>query len=754
MGGRDQSDQAGDGESPADQPTVTFSPTAEFPRSSAREREALRAIGQQWSAALDGHEPRQADLPLDPALGNYRTAPAPTRLGRFARIQMFRAETPEELVATEPAVRPGSRFGQALTRLQRVLLGPPLASAAVVQERMRKVIALPVLSSDLLSSVAYGPEAMIAILVLAGSGALGLALPLGVALVVLMIAVGVSYRQTVRAYPHGAGSYIVASDNLGSRAGLAAAAGLMMDYILTVSVSVASGIAAITSALPVLAPLRIELGIGAILLLLAGNLRGVRTAGNIFAAPTYAFILAIGLLLAVGLAQAGQRGFTPVPPPPLPATEALSIVVVLRAFASGATSMTGIEAVSNAVPVFRPPEWRNARTTLTIMIALLVTLFAGLVGLIHLTGVVPAPGVTVLSELARRTFPHGPWFWCIQVATALVLLLAANTAFNDFPRLLYFMARDCYAPRLFLRLGDRLALNNGIIALAVPAGLIFVAFRGQTQALIPLYAVGVFLAFTLSQAGMVVRWARRRGAHWHKSLAINAIGAVLSAAVLVTAALTKFMAGAWVVVLAVPLIILLATRIRRHYDQVRRTLSLEPLPQRPPAGVVPTPPHRPAEPDRTPASDGQRPEADSQESAENPNEILHLVVVPVARLDLPALHAMAYATSLGQPAFAVHISPDEEEGDRFREEWQDWGDHLRLEVIDSPYRAIIPPLAHYLQALHAMRPDTTLTVILPEIVVKRWWHRPLHSPTPQRLRRALRALPGIVVTSVPIHVPE
>lgn len=501
---------------------TVVTPSAEFPPLDPAEVDTLRRVGAHWPT---GAPPA---LPVDPTLDRYRSSPAPGRFSRLAPIALFRPEQAERagqagrvgqagrdgrdgLVAAAPASPPDSRLGRRLARVRRVLLGPPLTSAAVLHERMRKLVALPVLSSDLLSSVAYGPEALLTVLVLAGSGALGLALPLSAALVLLMVAVGISYRQTIPAYPHGAGSYLVAGDNLGVGAGLTAAAGLMLDYVLTVSVSIAAGMHAITSALPGLTPFTVPLGALVILLLLAGNLRGVRTAGNIFVLPTYAFVAALSGLLVVGYLRAAGRGFVPVAPPAVPATQGLGLLLVLRAFASGAVSMTGIEAVSNAVPAFRPTEWRNARTTLAWMVAMLVVLFAGLTLLIHLTGLVPRPGETLLSQLARVTFPTGPWYAVVQATTALILLLAANTAFNDFPRLLFFMARAGHAPRRFLHLGDRLAFGNGLVALAGTAIVVFVAFGGHTEKLIPLYAVGVFLAFTLSQSGMVVHWRRHRG---------------------------------------------------------------------------------------------------------------------------------------------------------------------------------------------------------------------------------------------------
>ncbi|MBY8871624.1 APC family permease [Micromonospora sp. PLK6-60] len=717
-----QPDEAGGG--------TAVTPSAEFPPLRPDEVATLRRIGARWQPDRPA-----GGLPVDPTLDRYRGRPAPTRFGRLAPIEMF-AGQPGELVATPPAHEPRSRPARAVSRLRRVVLGPPLRSSAVLYERMRKLVALPILSSDLLSSVAYGPEAMLTVLVLAGSGALGLSLPLAAALVLLMIAVGLSYRQTIPAYPHGAGSYIVASDNLGVTPGLTAAAGLMLDYVLTVSVSVAAGVHAVTSALPALAPFNVPLGVLVILVLLAGNLRGVRTAGNIFVLPTYAFVVAVLALLVVGWWHAAGRGFAPVPPPPVPAAEGLGLLLVLRAFASGAVSMTGIEAVSNAVPAFRPTEWRNARTTLGWMVAMLVVLFAGLTVLIHLDGLVPRPEETLLSQLGRLTFPAGPWYPLLQASTALILLLAANTAFNDFPRLLFFMARDGHAPRRFLHMGDRLAFSNGLVALATAATVVFVAFGGHTASLIPLYAVGVFLAFTLSQSGMVVHWRRHRGRGWRRRLGLNAVGAVLSGLVLLTAAVAKFAEGAWVVVVAVPLLVLLFHRVHRHYARLHRALALHPPTAGPPAGpaVAPTP--------------------GSAEGEELPQQVRHLVVVPMARLNRASLRALAYAASLGQPTLAVHVAPEDAEAERFREQWRAWGDHVRLETIVSPYRAVIGPLAHYLEALHAAGPELTLTVIVPEVVTRRRRHRPLHSRAEQRLRDALRALPGVVVTSVPVHLTE
>ncbi|MFJ4923770.1 APC family permease [Streptomyces sp. NPDC088725] len=619
---------------------------------------------------------------------------------------------------------------------------------------MRKIVALPVLSADALSSVAYGPEALVLVLAAGGSAGLAYSVPVALAIVFLMLAVGLSYRQTIRAYPHGGGSYIVATDNLGRVPGLVAAAGLMTDYILTVAVSVSSGMAAVTSAIPGLTGDIVPIGVLVIAVLLAGNLRGVRQAGALFAAPTYAFIIAIFALVGFGIYHAAGRNFAAVPYPPTHAVEGVGLLLIMKAFASGSTAMTGIEAISNAVPAFKPVSWRNARTTLSWMIVLLVSMFAGTIAIVRLEGVLPQTRETVLSQLAHRSFGSGGMYVFTQAATALVLLLAANTAYNDFPRVLFLLARDGHAPRIFLRLGDRLGFSNGIMVLSVAAAVVYVAFDGKTASLIPLYAVGVFLAFTLSQSGMVVHWWRSRERHWRKSLCFNATGAFLSAVVFITAGIVKFTAGAWLALLTVGLFLLLTTRIRRHYERVRDALRLHPqtieIPGRtdtPRSGVCsPAPVPPPARP--MPSSGG----AADRESEDSPEEVTHLSVVAIDALHQASMRALAYAASLHQPVLAVHVSASEQDAERFRESWLLWGDHLPLRVLLSPYRATVAPLVSYIEALHHQRTDLTITVILPEIVVRPWRYRLLHSPLGGRLRRALRPLPKIVVTTVPFHV--
>jgi amino acid transporter len=720
-------------------------PSDQLPALDPDSLERLRQVGRHWARVLGSAERWRRALPIDPSLGAY---PSELRHGRFTRLVPIASADgePPPLEATELAEVPPSPWSRVVLRLRRVLLGPPLTSTAIAVERMRKLVALPVLSADALSSVAYGPEAMLAVLVLAGSAGLNLLLPISGVIVLLMLAVGASYRQTIRAYPHGGGSYIVASDNLGRVPGLFAGAGLMTDYVLTVAVSIASGVAAITSAAPSLRPAAVPIGVGVIVILLAGNLRGVREAGAAFAIPTYAFIVAILAVIAVGLVDASSRGFSPRAPPPVSATEAVGVLLVLRAFASGSTAMTGVEAISNAVPAFQPPEWRNARTTLTWMIGVLILLFVGVVLLIHLDGVIPKAHETVLSQLARQGLGSGPMYVYVQAATAAVLLLAANTAYNDFPRLLYFMARDFYAPRLFLRMGDRLAFSNGIVALSIVATVIFVSFGGRTESLIPLYAVGVFLAFTLSQSGMVVHWWRRREAHWRRSLLFNATGAALSAIVFVIAGATKFTEGGWVAVIGIPLLVTLALRIHHHYELELQALRLDPLPDDGArSGLIPAPADR-----SRPSSESGSSEPEAEES---PEQLRHLFIVPVASLDRATLRALAYAASHRHPVLALHLSPSEDEAERFRQYWRTWGDHLPLEVIVSPYRAIAGPMVHYIAALHEQHPDMTITVVFPELVVRRWWHRPLHSNIAARVKRALRSLPGVVIVTVPFHLP-
>ena len=498
------------------------------------------------------------------------------------------------------------------------------------------------------------------------------------------------------------------------------------------------------------------------MVLLAGNLREVRQADALFAAPTYAFIVAIAALVIAGLVHAAGRGFHPAPVPHLTAVEGVSVLLVLRAFSSGATAMTGIEAISNAVPAFKPVEWRNARITLSWMVGLLIAMFAGvLANRESRRGSAGRSSQTMLSPAgAPVATAAGLSMSSSRRPPRLVLLLAANTAYNDFPRVMFLLARDHLAPRSFLHIGDRLAFTNGTIALSLMAASIYAAFGGDTESLIPLYAVGVFLAFTLSQAGMVIHWLRRRNeAHWRKSLLFNAIGAMLSAVVFLIAAITKFAQGAWLALFAIALFMVLALRIRRHYDLVAEAVALrtQPItlpmrPLRPPGGRRAGTPVAEANGGETATQTDEQPTADV-ESEEYPEEIHHLMIVPIAGMNLASMRALAYAASLGQPLLALHISPTDEEAKRFRRYWEAWGDHLPLEIVVSPHRAIVAPMINYIESLRGQRPELTLTAILPEIIGT-WWHRLLHNQTVPRVRRALRPLPKIIVTTVPFHLPS
>ena len=725
----------------------------------AEDEDFLRQAGQIWSQQT----PAEADSRwrrVDPDVELYEEdedtggGSGVIRVARSAAAGLERRDQ-GYLRATAQAERPPEGLGRILADVRAAVLGAPLASAKMSHERLTKVKALAVLSSDALSSVAYATEQTLAVLLVAGAGALTIAPGIAVAIVVLLLLVGFSYRQTIKAYPRGGGSYIVASDNLGHVPGLVAGASLMTDYILTVAVSVSAGVGAVTSAFPALSRFTVPLGLLVIALLVIGNLRGIREAGNLFAVPTYLFILAMAGLVLVGIAHLLTQG-TAVPgslrhsnyvgPLPLPGYSLAGIggvFLISRAFASGCTALTGVEAISDGVPAFKPPEWRNARTTLMVMVGILALTFAGITFLAHQFQLQPnfIPGTgglapqmedvhnyngqpyqTILSKLARVVFGGGPAYLYVQATTALILALAANTSFSDFPRLLYFMARDKFAPSQFTSLGDRLAFSNGIITLGVLAAVLYTVFGGSTDALIPLYTIGVFLSFTLSQLGMVVRW--RRVSHeggpeargWKAKMAMNLAGAIATAVVLVIATSTKFLAGAWVVVLLIPIIVLTALAIHRHYNTAKARVQTE-----------------------TPIT---------------PGDVHPVAVVPISDLNDVQLQTLALARRLADHVVAVFISDDPEKIKEIRRKWEVWGNHVPLETIESPYRSVIRPLLTYLDAVDAQNFGGTLMVILPEMVYGRWWHQFLHNQTALRLKAALLFRPGTVVVNVPYHLAE
>ena len=598
--------------------------------------------------------------------------------------------------------------------LKRVLVGPPMPLAQARHERLRKRIALAVFSSDALSSVAYATEEILLILVLAGTAALHLSVAISLAITALLAIVAISYQQTIHAYPSGGGSYIVARENLGAVAGLVAAAALLVDYVLTVSVSVAAGVAAVTSAFPAVVPHKVAIGVACVTAIALANIRGVRESGRIFAVPTYFFIVSFGFMIAEGLFRLATGSLPRRPPPELPAAEALTWFLVLRAFSSGCTAMTGTEAISNGIPAFRPPESRNAAITLGWMAVVLGTFFVGLTVLADRLGIVPVPEETVVSQIARRLHGSGLFYYAIQAATALILVLAANTSFADFPRLSSLLARDRFIPRQFATLGERLVFSNGIMVLGAMAALLLVLFGGETHALIPLYAVGVFISFTLSQSGMVRRWWYRREPGWRHRLVINGVGAVTTGIVTLVIAATKFTHGAWIVVIVVPTLVAAFLAMRRHYDEVAEQLSLEGL-ARPP-------------------------------------ELRHTVLVIVGDLHRGVVRAVQYAKTLAAPNVAVRavfVETDPARTAKLEEKWARWGLGVPLVILNSPYRSLLRPLVEYLDALQAQGDDHMVTVVIPEFLPGKWWQHVLHNQTALLIKGTLLFRKNTVVVDVP-----
>jgi amino acid transporter len=611
-----------------------------------------------------------------------------------------------------------------MTTLRRMLIGTPLPTAHIIHERLSKVQALAVLSSDALSSVAYATEEILLVLVLAGSGALALSLPIALLIAALLLIVASSYYQTVRAYPTGGGAYIVARENLGTLPSLVAGGALLTDYVLTVAVSISAGGAAITSAFPAIYPWRVLLALATVAFVTLVSLRGVRESGRVFAVPTYFFIVIMFLLILTGLVclllghpASGAIASTAAPA----AMQGLTVFLVLRAFASGCTALTGVEAISDGVPVFKPPEGDNAGKTLLWMAGILVSMFLGITLLARQFGVLPLEGETVVSQLARIIFGVNPLYYAVQVATALILMLAANTSFSDFPRLTMWIALDRFLPHQLANLGDRLVYANGILLLGGLASLLVIIFGASTHALIPLYAVGVFVSFTLNQAGMVRRWLKLRSPGWRHSAVINGVGAVVTGVVLVVVAATKFVHGAWIVLLLIPLLVQGFRTIYRHYDEVAGQLSLtQPWP-----GPV----------------------------------CRHTVIVPVAGLHRGVLKAIQYAQVLGGDLHIVTVEIDSKETAELRTRWQKVLPENSLEVLPSPYRSVIAPLLEFIDRF-VDEEDHYVTVVVPEFVPTRWWHHLLHNQTAWMLKVALlyarRDWRGRfrIITDVPFYLSQ
>jgi amino acid transporter len=661
-------------------------------------------------------------------------------------------------------------------RLKRLLVGKALRSEQAPHERLSKKIALAVFSSDALSSTAYATEEILLVLAVAvafgNAGAFAYVVPISIGIALLLAVVTISYRQTIHAYPTGGGAYIVAKENLGTTPGLIAGASLLIDYVLTVSVSVAAGVAAITSAaqgtsFEWIIDHRVAIGVSLIILIALANLRGVKESGSLFAAPTYVFLVSFLFMIGYGLvyyivyggaapAAASEEiklaeGYVP---------QALTIFLLLGAFSNGCSALTGVEAISNGVQAFKQPEARNASRTLLGMAVLLGVMFLGTSTLAYLFGVHPHADETVISQFARQIFT-GPMVWfyfVVQAATAAILVLAANTAFADFPRLSSLLARDRFLPRQFANRGDKLVFSNGIIILAVFSSILVFAFSGDTSRLIPLYAIGVFLSFTLSQTGMVVHWLKVRRAEvadaaihrsdvesdtavpdiylaleqskaprfvsdevtartrWRKSLPINLIGAIATSVVLMVFIITKFTHGAWLVLVTIPILVLMFLAIHRHYLTVARELSMDAL------------------------DDALKP-------------IRHTVIVPISGIHRGVVRALQYARSISSNGVtAVYVDFDEEATTKLRQLWKKLDLGVPLVVLPSPYRELTRPLLRYINRVDGRRDNDVITVVLPEFVPRKWWQHLLHNQSSLLLKGALLFKEGVVVANVPYHL--
>ena len=634
----------------------------------------------------------------------------------------FRYTGEGSLVAKAAASRPLTPAGRFFARVSAIALGRPLASEEEIGERLSKRKALAIFSSDAISSSAYATEEILRVLLLAGTAALLVSIQIAIAIAVMLAMVALSYRQVCRAFPGGGGAYAVARSELTPLLGLIAAGALLIDYVMTVAVSTSSALDQIFSIAPSIASLRVEIGILAVVLITIGNLRGLRESGNIFAVPTYVFLALAMLIVVNGFIHIFTGEAHPLPRQPNAeplGTEALGLFLLLKAFASGSVALTGVEAIANGVQAFKPPEAKNAANTMTSMSILLAIIFIGLTIVAHAYDVIPSlnGAPSVVSLVAGTAFGDGPLFYAFQIATALILFLAANTSFNAFPRLAAILADDGYMPRQFAFRGDRLAYNWGIVVLAGIACLLLIVFGGVTTLLIPLYSVGVFVCFTLSQIGMVRHWRRVRESGWRWRASVNGIGAVLTGVVLVVVASVKFTSGAYLVIILIPIQVSIFLFIHRQYGAAARQLAMRP-------DQIVRPPHREER-----------------------------VVIPVPALNRAVVQAVNVGRSISDDVRAVYISDDPEGAIEMRKRWQHQVPGVPLVIVESPYRALVGPLIAYLDVLDGgSSPDkeSPITfVVVPEYVARHWWERILYNQSAKRLRTALLGRPHTVVVNVP-----
>jgi amino acid transporter len=630
-----------------------------------------------------------------------------SRYFRYAGLGVMTAR-PEASAPTRPQER-------LVASVRRLLFGRPLATDEELEERLPKVKALATFSSDNLSSVAYASELIMFTLVAAGSTAFWLVMPISFLIVTIFVIIVISYRQTIRAYPSGGGSYIVAKENLGTGPALLAAAALLTDYVLTVSVSVAAGVLAITSAFPELEWLRVPLGVVAILFVMLINLRGLRESGTLFAAPTYLFLAITLGLIGFGLLRT-VLGDTPevsgVVPAAVPA-ETLGVLLLMRAFADGCSAITGVEAVSNGVPAFKPPEWKNARTTLTIMGALVAVMFLGLSYLAGVVGAMPSDHESVVSQIGRAVFGLGPLYYILQLATTGLLILAANTSFADFPRLSSILARDGYMPSRFAFRGERLAFSAGIVVLALVAIVVLVAFGGLVTALIPLYAIGVFTSVTLSQVGMVRHWLREREPGWRRSALINGVGAVATAIVTLIFAIAKFALGAWLIIVIIPILVGAMLSIHGQYERRRLEVHV-------------------------------RPELVVGSSLRRQH-----VIIPVPEVTRDVVQAIKFGRSMARDITAVHVTDDVDRAEEIRTRFERQIPGIPFVIVESPYRQLVRPLIRYLEYTAGRIDGDILIVLLPEYVPRHWWEKYLYNENARRIREALLGRKNVLIADVP-----
>ena len=604
--------------------------------------------------------------------------------------------------------------------LKRLIIGKPLKTEQLKEEKLSIWQGLPILSSDALSSLAYGTEQLLTVLAPIGTAALWYSLPLTLAIICLLALLILSYRQIILEYPNGGGAYIVSSDNLGWFAGIVAGASLLIDYTLTCAVSVSAGVAAITSAFPYLYKYNTLIAVLCVLLIMFLNLRGLRESGNILSLPTYLFIFGITSLILLGFFQMFQNATYNLYPPTSNLPEGLTLFLLLRAFSSGCSALTGVEAVSNATPNFKPPESKNAARTLLMLGIILGLLFAGTSLLAYIYNITPKTNQTVLSQIAEHTFGRTLPYYYVQATTALILIFAANTSFSGFPLLASIMAKDKFMPRIFFNRGDRLNYSNGIILLALSSILLIVIFKSNIERLIPLYAIGVFLSFTLAQAGMVIRLFKGKSKNTkgkYFKILINAVGSIVTLLVLIIFAITKFTEGAWIVIIVIPIFVFTFYQIKKHYEAVAEQLRIP------------------------------------NDYKQHLTEKEHMIVLPIAGVNKVVLNTIAYAKKLNGEIVAFFISFDEKEEEKIEKLWEKWNlTDIRLVITRSRYRSIIRPLLRFINKI--TEENRQITVLIPEFVPLKWWHRFLHNQTAFIIRLTLLIKTDVVISTVPFHLTK